>query len=75
MSEEWLISTQGEPAMLDITPRKILSDQELDAIRDRASCCHDVVLRHDLQRLLEELDRVRSLKIPVVRFEISKPAA
>lgn len=61
--------------MTEITPRKVLSDQELDAIRDRASCCHDVILRHDLQRLLDELDRVRSLKIPVVRFEVSRPAA
>jgi len=61
--------------MPEITPRKVLSDQELDAIRHRASCCHDVILRHDLQRLLDELDRVRSLKIPVVRFEVSRPAA
>lgn len=61
--------------MMDINPRKVLSDQELNAIRDRANCCHDVVLRHDLARLLEELDRVRSLKIPVVRFEISRTAA
>ena len=61
--------------MPEITPRKVLSDQELDAIRDRASYCHDVILRHDLQRLLDELDRVRSLKIPVVRFEVSRPAA
>ncbi|MFM8933223.1 MAG: hypothetical protein ACKOS8_15255 [Gemmataceae bacterium] len=61
--------------MLEISPRKVLSDQELDAIRDRASCCHDVILRHDLLRLLEELDRVRSLKIPVVRFEVGRAAA
>jgi hypothetical protein len=61
--------------MFDITPRKALTDQELNDIRDRAICCHDVILRHDLQRLLAELDRVRSLKIPVVRFEVTRPAA
>ena len=53
----------------------VWSDHELDANRDIARCRHDVIMGHDLQRLMDELDRVRSLKIPVVRFEVSRPAA